>query len=60
MPGGSAIEPGGILKSYSGRHVEALNTDAEGRLFLEAALAYAIDHYRPDGVVDLATRTGLA
>jgi leucyl aminopeptidase len=58
MPGGSAVKPGDILKSYTGKHVEVLNTDAEGRLILGDALAYAVERYKPDGVVDLATLTG--
>jgi len=58
MPGGSAVKPGDILKSYAGKHVEVLNTDAEGRLILGDALAYAVERYKPDGVVDLATLTG--
>jgi leucyl aminopeptidase len=58
MPSGTAIKPGDILKSYAGTHVEVLNTDAEGRLILGDALAYAIDRYQPDAVVDLATLTG--
>ena len=58
MPGGGAIKPGDILASYSGKHVEVLNTDAEGRLILADALAYALERFKPDAVVDLATLTG--
>jgi leucyl aminopeptidase len=58
MPGGGAIKPGDILTAYSGKRVEVLNTDAEGRLILGDALAYAIERYKPDAVVDLATLTG--
>jgi leucyl aminopeptidase len=58
MPGGTAIKPGDILKSYAGKSVEVLNTDAEGRLILGDAMAYAIKRYEPDAIVDLATLTG--
>lgn len=58
LPDGNAVKPGDILKSYSGKHVEILNTDAEGRLVLGDALAYSIKQFKPDAVVDLATLTG--
>jgi leucyl aminopeptidase len=58
LPGGASVKPGDILKSYSGKHVEVLNTDAEGRLILADALAWALKTFRPDAVVDLATLTG--
>lgn len=58
LPDGDSLKPGDILKSYQGKHVEILNTDAEGRLILGDALTYAIEKYKPDGVVDLATLTG--
>jgi leucyl aminopeptidase len=58
LPDGNSLKPGDILKSYSGKHVEILNTDAEGRLILGDALAYTIATYKPDAVVDLATLTG--
>jgi leucyl aminopeptidase len=57
MPGGSAIKPGDILKSMSGKTIEVLNTDAEGRLVLADALCYA-QRYKPKEVIDLATLTG--
>ncbi|PIQ96789.1 MAG: leucyl aminopeptidase [Nitrospinae bacterium CG11_big_fil_rev_8_21_14_0_20_56_8] len=57
MPGGSAIKPGDILKSMSGKTIEVLNTDAEGRLVLADALAYAA-RYKPKAIIDLATLTG--
>lgn len=57
MPGGSAIKPGDILKSMSGKTIEVLNTDAEGRLILADALSYAA-RFKPRAVVDLATLTG--
>jgi leucyl aminopeptidase len=49
LPDGNSLKPGDILKSYSGKHVEILNTDAEGRLILGDALAYTIATYKPDG-----------
>ena len=57
MPGGSAIKPGDILTSMSGKTIEVLNTDAEGRLVLADALSYA-QRYKPEAVIDLATLTG--
>jgi len=58
MPGGSASKPGDIIKAYNGKTVEIINTDAEGRLILADALAYGIEQYEPDAVIDLATLTG--
>ena len=58
LPDGEAVKPGDILKSYAGKTVEVLNTDAEGRLILGDALAYGIKQFKPDAVVDLATLTG--
>ena len=57
MPGGKALRPGDILRSYSGKTIEVLNTDAEGRLVLADALAIAAEH-KPAAIVDLATLTG--
>jgi len=57
LPGGSAYKPSDILKSYSGITIEVLNTDAEGRLILADALAYASE-FKPEAVIDLATLTG--
>ncbi len=57
MPGGCAYKPGDIIKSYSGKTIEVLNTDAEGRLILADALAYASE-FKPEAVIDLATLTG--
>jgi len=57
LPGGSAYKPGDILKSYSGKTIEVLNTDAEGRLILADALAYAVE-LKPEAVIDVATLTG--
>jgi leucyl aminopeptidase len=57
MPSGTAIKPGDIITQYSGKTVEINNTDAEGRLILADALAYAIEQ-GADHVVDIATLTG--
>ena len=58
MPGGNAQRPGDIVKSYSGKTVEVLNTDAEGRLVLADALTYTEQKFKPKFIVDLATLTG--
>ena len=55
MPGGNAQRPGDIVKSYSGKTVEILNTDAEGRLVLADALTYTEEKFKPKFIVDLAT-----
>ncbi|OGZ08621.1 MAG: hypothetical protein A3C93_01230 [Candidatus Lloydbacteria bacterium RIFCSPHIGHO2_02_FULL_54_17] len=60
MPSGSAIRPGDVLTSLSGKTMEVLNTDAEGRLILADALAYAGKFYDPRLVVSVATLTGAA
>lgn len=57
MPSGTAYRPGDIITTLSGKTVEVLNTDAEGRIVLADALHYA-QRYNPQGVVDLATLTG--
>ncbi len=57
MPGGNAYKPGDILKSYSGKTIEVINTDAEGRLILADALSYAL-RYKPRAIIDIATLTG--
>ncbi|MFI7640351.1 leucyl aminopeptidase [Nonomuraea sp. NPDC049400] len=58
MPSGTAQRPSDVIKHYGGRTVEVLNTDAEGRLVLADALAYADAVLDPDAVVDIATLTG--
>jgi leucyl aminopeptidase len=58
MPSGNAYRPADILKSYSGKTIEVLNTDAEGRLVLADALSYVQDKYKPRAIIDLATLTG--
>jgi leucyl aminopeptidase len=60
LPSGSAYRPGDVITQFGGRTVEVLNTDAEGRLVLADALAYADAVLEPDQVVDLATLTGAA
>lgn len=58
LPSGHATKPGDIVKFYNGKTAEIKNTDAEGRLILADALSYAVKHYKPDAMVDLATLTG--
>ena len=58
MPGSNAQRPGDIVKSYSGKTIEVLNTDAEGRLVLADALTYTEKKYKPQFIIDLATLTG--
>ncbi len=58
MPAGSALKPGDIIYHYNKKTAEIINTDAEGRLILADALAYGIEKYSPDYVIDLATLTG--
>jgi leucyl aminopeptidase len=60
MPSGSAYRPGDVISQYGGTSVEVLNTDAEGRLVLADALAYAAEALAPDQIVDIATLTGAA
>jgi len=58
LPSGHATKPGDIVTFYNGKTAEIKNTDAEGRLILADALSYAVKHYKPDVIVDLATLTG--
>jgi len=58
-PGGNAYAPGDVVTMHSGKTVEVLNTDAEGRMVLADALSYA-KKYDPDLVIDAATLTGAA
>ena len=58
LPNGKAVKPGDILRAMSGKTVEVINTDAEGRLILADALAYAVQEFKPACIVDLATLTG--
>jgi leucyl aminopeptidase len=57
MPSGTAIKPGDIITQYNGKTVEVNNTDAEGRLILADALAYAVE-LGAERIVDMATLTG--
>ena len=57
MPSGTAVKPGDVITSMSGKTIEVINTDAEGRLILCDALAYA-KRYQPACVLDIATLTG--
>jgi len=57
LPSGSALKPGDIIKSHLGKHIEVVNTDAEGRLILCDALSYA-RRFKPACVIDVATLTG--
>ena len=59
MPSGSSYHPGDVLRTMSGKTIEVLNTDAEGRIILADALTYA-KKYEPALVVDIATLTGAA
>ncbi len=56
--GGDALRPGDVLRHYGGRTSEVTNTDAEGRLVMADALAYAVDKLDPAALVDVATLTG--
>ena len=58
MPSGTAQRPGDVVTTMSGQTVEVINTDAEGRLVLADAIAYAQRNYKPSTLVDLATLTG--
>lgn len=58
MPSGTATRPGDVVTSYAGKTIEIGNTDAEGRLILADAMAYAEKRYKPDVMIDMATLTG--
>lgn len=58
--GEEVSKPGDILNAYDGTTVEIINTDAEGRLVLCDAIAYAVKKYEPEALVDIATLTGAA
>lgn len=57
LPSGRALKPGDVLRAMNGKTAEIISSDAEGRLILADALAYA-DRYQPQAVIDLATLTG--
>jgi leucyl aminopeptidase len=59
MPGGKAFRPSDVVRSHFGKHIEIVNTDAEGRLILADALSY-VRRFKPAAVVDAATLTGAA
>ncbi len=54
----TSIKPGDVISSYLGKSIEVIDTDAEGRLILADALAYAVKEYKPDVMIDMATLTG--
>lgn len=58
MPSGKAIKPGDVVKALNGKTIQIDNTDAEGRLILADALAYAQKEFQPNLVIDIATLTG--
>ncbi|MFH1306218.1 MAG: leucyl aminopeptidase [Candidatus Micrarchaeota archaeon] len=58
MPGGHAYKPGDIVTACNSKTIEVLNTDAEGRVVLADALAFACKKYSPSSVIDMATLTG--
>lgn len=57
MPSGKAYKPGDVIRMYSGKTVEIISTDAEGRMLLADALAYS-GHFKPRALIDIATLTG--
>jgi leucyl aminopeptidase len=58
MPSGTAQRPGDVVKTLSGKTVEVINTDAEGRLVLADVMSYCQDRFQPVAMIDLATLTG--
>jgi len=58
MPSGSAARPGDVVRAHNGKTIERLNTDAEGRIVLADATAYAESRFKPAAIVNLATLTG--
>ncbi|HJW29187.1 MAG TPA: leucyl aminopeptidase family protein, partial [Saprospiraceae bacterium] len=54
----ASTKPGDVISSYAGKTIEVIDTDAEGRLILADALAYAIKEFKPDVMIDMATLTG--
>ena len=58
--GSNAIKPSDVIDSYSGKTIEIIDTDAEGRLILADGIAYMIKHHKPEVLIDLATLTGSA
>jgi len=60
LPGATAQRPGDVIRQYDGTSVEVINTDAEGRLVLADAMAYAVAELEPTVLIDVATLTGAA
>ncbi len=58
LPSGKASKPGDVVRGLSGKTVEIINTDAEGRLVLADAITYVQKNFKPDYIVDVATLTG--
>ncbi len=58
LPSGSSYRPGDIVRTFNGKTIEVLNTDAEGRVVLADGLGYVVQKHRPDVLIDLATLTG--
>jgi leucyl aminopeptidase len=58
MPSHNAYRPSDVITSYSGKTIEVLNTDAEGRLVLADCLSYIEERYQPNSIIDIATLTG--
>jgi leucyl aminopeptidase len=58
MPNGNALKPGDVVTAYNGMTIEVKDTDAEGRLVLADALSYAVRHFDPKTIINLATLTG--
>ena len=59
MPSGTAIKPGDVVTALNGKTIQIDNTDAEGRLVLADALAYAQRQYQPNFIMNIATLTGI-
>jgi leucyl aminopeptidase len=58
VPSGTSYRPGDVVRTFNGKTIEVINTDAEGRVVLSDGLGYAVKQYHPDEVIDLATLTG--
>ena len=58
MPSGTAVKPGDVVTALNGKTIQIDNTDAEGRLILADALAYAQRQYQPNLIMNIATLTG--
>ena len=58
VPSGTSYRPGDVVRTFNGKTIEVLNTDAEGRVVLSDGLGYVVKQYAPDEVIDLATLTG--